>query len=200
MNGKFIIRDDRKWEQIVMAELLIPDTPNVYGDITTPEAIREFAYQFAIQGYGLDVNHDQNNVMGAQLVVVESFIARPGDPDFIEGSWVIGMKILDRQLWNDVLDGKLNGFSYEAMVQMTPVNITNYSERQISGVTEPDPEDGHTHEYVVLLNALNCPVSGGTSVAEGHCHTITTHTFTDYADGHRHRYQVLLQTHGEQNG
>ena len=198
MESTFIIRDDRKYEQVVMAELLIPDTPNVYGDITTRENIREFCYQFAIQGYGIDVNHNQIDVMGGKLAVVESFIVRPGDPDFIEGSWVIGMKILCPRLWQDVLDGTLNGFSYEAMVQMTPVNIVNYSDRQVTGVTEPDPDDGHTHNYLVMLDPLNNPISGGTDVTDGHRHDITTHTFTNIADGHRHRYQVLQTSLGEQ--
>ena len=191
MSANFIIREDRKYEQVVMAELLIPDTPNCYGDITTRDMIKEFAYQFAIQGYGIDVNHNQVDLMGGKLAIVESFIARVGDPDFIEGSWVIAMKVMDRALWQKVLDGELNGFSYEALVQMTPVSITNLRDRQVSGFTDQDPDDGHDHSFVVLLDPLNQPLSGGTGITEGHSHTISTHTFTDYADGHRHRYQVL---------
>lgn len=192
-----IKRDGAEFEQFVMCELLIPDIPNVYGDISTKETIREAAFQFAAQGYGLDVNHDQVNVNGEKLVVVESFIARPGDPDFIEGSWVVGMKILDDALWQQVLSGELNGFSYEAEVYMTPVIIQNLRNRQVSGTTEPDPIDGHAHTYLVLLDSLNRPISGGTGVTDGHSHRIVSHTVTELAvdqngNEHSHRFQVLV--------
>lgn len=202
MARTIIQRTDGGFEQYVMAELLIPDTPNVYGDITTRDAIREAAFEFARQGYQLDVNHDQIDRKG--LVVVESFIARAGDPDFIEGAWVIGMRILDNDLWQQVLDGELNGFSYEAEVSMLEITIENLTNRQVSGVTEPDPLDGHTHDYLVILDPLNRPISGGTGVTNGHSHRIVSHTITERASSfggsdHLHRYQVIVDT-GESNG
>lgn len=190
--NKVLRRDDQGWERVVMAEMLIPDTPNSYGDIYTREAIKDFAYQFAMQGYGIDVNHDNWDVTG-QVYVVESFIARPGDPDFIEGSWVLAMKILDDAIWQKVLDGEINGYSYEALVTMLPVEITNLRNRTVTGVTHPDLFDGHTHNYTVVLDPLNNPISGGTDVVDGHSHTITRTTVTDFADAHQHRYDVLDQ-------
>jgi hypothetical protein len=62
----------------------------------------------------------------------------------------------------------------------------------------PDPIDGHTHTFVVVLNALNQPIAGSTGVTNNHDHTITTHTITDDAangllgDIHNHRYQVII--------
>lgn len=175
-----------------MCELLIPDTPNSYGDIYTREAIKDFCYEFAMQGFGIDVNHDNVDVTG-KVYVVESFLARPGDPVFIEGSWVLAMKILDDTIWQQVLDGELNGYSYEAMVTMLPVEITNLRNRTVTGVTKPDLSDGHTHNYTVTLDPLNKPISGSTDVVDGHSHTISYHTFTDFADAHQHRYDVLDQ-------
>ena len=194
--AKLLKRDDQTWEQVVMAEMLIPNVPNSYGDVYTEEAIREAAYLFAQKGYATDTDHDQEDILGTGAVVVESFIAREGDPDFIKGSWVVAMKILDDELWAKILGGEINGYSYEATALMTPIVIQNLANRQVVGVTEPDPIDGHTHDYVVLLNALNRPVSGGTGVANGHSHRITTHTVTSvYRDilgnEHNHRYQVI---------
>lgn len=191
-----LARDDGGYEQIVMCELLIPDTPNTYGDIYTREAIKEFVYKFAMYGFGLDVNHDEVNVDGIEWVIVESFIARPGDPLFIDGSWVIGAKILDDSLWQRILNGDINGFSFQADCFMTPVVIENLSNRQVVGQTMPNLDDGHTHPFVVLLDPLNKPISGGTGIVNGHSHTITSHTTTDYASAeisgnHNHRYQVI---------
>jgi hypothetical protein len=186
------VTPDGQYEQVVMAELLVPDVPNVYGDIYTREAIKEFVYAYAMQPHGLDVEHDNVDVKNTQLVVVESFIARPGDPDFIEGSWVIGMKILDPDLWQKVLAGELNGYSFQAICQMEPVVIQNLRDRQVVGVTEPHWEDGHVHDYLIVTDSFNRPIAGGTGVTNGHSHTISTHTITDVADDHLHRYQVVL--------
>lgn len=183
------------FERIVMAEVIIPDVPNSYGDIVSREGVREFAYEFARQGYGIDINHDQEDRKGS-VYVVESFIARAGDPDFIEGAWVVGMRIDDDDLWAQVLAGELNGYSYEAICFLLPVSIQNLRNRQIAGVTEPDPIDGHTHTYLVVLDAQNRPISGGTGMTNGHMHTISSHTTTDFVlQGvdrvHNHRYQVI---------
>lgn len=192
-------RTDGEYEQVVMAEVLVPDVPNVYGDIYTREAIREFAYEFARQGYGIDVNHDNVDVDGQDAIVVETFIARNGDPDFLEGSWVVGMKILDPALWLKILTGQINGYSFEADAFMVPIIFQNLASRQVVGVTEPDPIDGHTHEFLVMLNVFNRPISGGTGTSAGHSHRIVSHTVTEVAGSllgrqHTHRYQVLVKT------
>lgn len=184
---------------VCYAEVLLPDVPNVYGDINTRESIREFAYEFARQGYGIDVNHDQEDVNGAEAVVVESFIVRAGDPDFIEGAWVIAMKILDATLWQQILDGQINGYSFEAICAMLPVVFQNLANRQVVGTTEPSPLDGHTHTFLAMLDVFNQPISGGTGVTDGHSHGIVRHTTTQKADNlagisHNHRYQVIVPT------
>lgn len=198
MSGiRLIKRGDDEYERVVMCELLSPDVPNCYGDIYTREAIKDFVYAYAEHGFGLDIDHDLIDVNGEKLLLVESFIARPGDPDFAEGSWVIAMKVLDDETWQMVLDGKLNGFSYQADCFMTDVVIQNLRNRQVTGTTQPDLTDGHTHTYLVLLNALNQPISGGTGVTDGHSHRISIHTVTSVAISlfgageHNHRYQVL---------
>lgn len=203
-NVFLVTRKDGTYEQVVMAEVLLPDTPNVYGDIYTRESIREFAYQFAIQGYGIDVNHDNVDVQGQEAVVVESFIARPGDPNFIEGSWVVGMKILDSEVWQQVLDGTINGYSFEAECSMLPVVFQNLTNRQVIGSTEPDPVDGHTHEFLVILDVFNRPISGGTSIVNGHSHPVVHHTITEnqkdlMGRSHSHRYQVIRADHNEED-
>lgn len=189
---KVVRKDAQGWERVVMAEVVIPDTPNTYGDIYTKEAVKDFCYTFAMKGFGIDVNHDNVEVTG-KVFVVESFIARPGDPDFIEGSWVVAMKILDDDIWQMVLDGEINGYSYEAIVTMLPVEIRNLRNREVSGITHPDLSDGHTHHFTVTLDPLNKPISGYTDVVDGHSHKISYHTLTDFADAHQHRYDVLDQ-------
>lgn len=190
--SRLILRDDKQWEQVVFAEVLVPNVVNSFGDIYTREAIVEFAYEFARQGYGLDIDHDNVDVSGTKYYVAESFIARDGDPDFIDGSWVVGVKVLDADLWAQILAGEINGFSFEAEVAMQPVTFLASDQRVIVGTTEPHPLDGHTHTYTLVLDSLNRPFEGGTSVDDGHSHRIRNHTVTEVTDGHNHRYQVIV--------
>ena len=193
---KLHTRSDGSWERVVMAEVLVPDTPNVFNDYWTRENIRLAAYEFMKRGFGIDIEHDNNDVTG-KVFVVESFIARAGDPTFIEGSWVVGMYIADDAIWQAVLDGKINGYSYEALVSFLTATLQVLDDGIRQGVTEPDPFDGHQHYFMVLVDINNRPIDGGTSETDGHSHTITSHTVTDYANGHVHRYNLVIGKDGK---
>lgn len=188
--GKFIVKDGQGFERIVFGEVLIPDTVNVYGDFHTKESIRDFAYGFMLRGFGLDIDHDNIDVTGSKVSIVESFIARDGDPDFTPGSWVLGSYISDDALWQGVLDGVINGYSYEALISQMEVDIHVSDSRLVYGDTEPDPVDKHVHRYFVILDEDGRPISGGTTYTNQHNHSITFHTVTDESFGHTHRYNL----------
>ena len=184
-------KDGDEWERVVFAEVLIPNVPNVFGDLWSPAAVREAAYEFMRQGYGIDVDHDNVDVSGP-VHVVESFIVRSGDPDFIEGSWVVAMRVEDDTLWQKILDNEINGYSYEATVNfLAGIFVDETDDGTRTGYTEPDPYDGHRHAFAVLVDANNRPLSGGTDEVDGHSHTISTHTVTDESDGHSHRFNLV---------
>ena len=183
--------DEDGYERLAFAEVVIPNTPNVYGDLHSKESVRQFAYGFMINGFGLDINHDNNNVSYG-VRVVESFIARDDDPDYVAGAWVVGIHVLDDSIWADILSGELNGYSYEALVSILPVDIVVPGVRNLIGVTLPDPDDAHTHNFWVRLDANGRVIAGGTTMDHGHDHPIRNHTFTEHneAGNHRHRYSV----------
>ncbi len=187
--------DSVEWEQIVFAEVLVPETPNVMGDYWTPPAIREAAYAFMKEGFGIDVNHDNVDVTGG-VYVVETFIARKNDPDFIEGSWVVGMKIEDPELWKRVLSNDINGYSYEAIINFLSATLQVQDDGVRTGYTEPALEDGHTHAYLLRVDENNRPVEGGTDTVLGHYHAITTHTVTEMSADHTHRFNVVTGKDG----
>lgn len=185
-------RDGKEWQQVAWAEVLVPEVPNTYGDYYTREAIVEFRDGYMKSNYILDIEHDLVDVKNKDYYVVESFIARDDDPEFVPGSWVLGIKVLSDSLWQDILAGEINGFSFEALVAMEPIEWTYEDEaRIVYGVTEEDPFDGHTHTFMVVLGPLNKVISGSTGVTDDHWHEIDTHTITKKSHGHTHRYQVL---------
>jgi hypothetical protein len=184
------LRSDREFERVVFAEVLVPDVPNTFGDYWTAGKIREAAYAFAERGYGIDLEHDKVDRTGG-VHVVESFIARAGDPTFIEGSWVAAMRIHDDVVWEGILSGEINGYSYEALVSFLPAIFTYEESGVRAGVTEADLDDGHTHEFLVIVDEVGRTVSGGTSTANGHSHIISRTTVTDESAGHFHRFNIV---------
>lgn len=194
---KAVVRSEGEWDRMVFAEVLVPGVPNVFNDYWTEEAIKEAAYLFMRQGFGIDVEHDNTDICGGGADVVESFIVRDGDPDFIKGSWVVGMYIADDALWAKVLSGDINGFSYQAVVSFLTGILEVEDDGIRTGTTEPDPIDGHTHYFMVMVGADNRPKSGGTSDTDGHSHTITSHTVTDESAGHVHRYNLVQGKEGK---
>lgn len=190
--GSFLTKDSDGFERVVLGEVLVPDALNVYGDMHTRENIREFAYWYmsTIGEWYMDRNHDGEEI-DDRVVIVESFIAREGDPDFIEGSWVLGTWIRDDEIWEQIVTGELNGYSWEAVIGTIPVEITLPTERVAYGYTEPSILDGHRHKYFAVLDSTGRVIVGGTSFDEHHSHAIRSHTFTEEADGHMHIFNLV---------
>lgn len=188
---RFVVKDDAGFDRIAFAEVIVPNVVDPsYGDFHTKESVRSFAYTFMLNQFGWDREHDGIDLSDF-VRIVESFIAREGDPDFIEGSWVVGIHIDDDDLWNAVLDGEINGFSYEAFVRTIPVMLSVYDNRIVYGSTEEDPRDGHSHQFLITLGKEGNVLFGGTAVVDGHSHAINRATYTEEVDGHSHRFNVI---------
>lgn len=199
-NRTMLAKDGDGFERIVAGEMLVPNQPDVYGDIFSEQQIRKFAYQFMVAGVnagykavgdsiGLDVDHDNVDCTG-KYFIVESYIAQDNDPHFTKGSWVIVSWIPDDDLWGRVLDGELVGYSYEAFTFSQEVTLYGDFDVYASGTTEPDPFDGHTHTYFCILDDTGRVVYGGTSDDSGHKHEITRHSVTEEAFLHVHRFNL----------
>jgi len=103
-------------QQIVYGEVYAPNRPDAQGEFMTREHIRKMAHDFVRSGkmQQIDIMHGNTCLSGA--CVVESFVADDNDPNFLPGSWVIGMHVPDKGLWSAIKKGEINGFSMEALV------------------------------------------------------------------------------------
>jgi len=158
----------------------------------TQADIVKMAHEFLAEGRttNIDVMHD-NQVSGA--AVVESFIARKGDPDYPEGAWVLGVRIPEGPLWEAVQKGVLNGFSVEASVLKVPKKVLVDLVRIALGETEMSTAGEiapHKHHYYLEFDANGVVTLGVTDEVLGHIHQIGGTTATDLADGHSHRFFV----------
>lgn len=176
-------------QKLVWGEVYVPDIPDSDGDFMDAEGIRQAAYKFMkdMNLRKIDVQHDNNEVNGA--CVVESFIAREGDPDFIPGSWVVGMHIDNDEIWGQIKKGEINGFSMEALVTRTPYELMLEIPPVITGKT--DKVEEHEHEFYVTYDPQGNLVGGTTNTVNGHCHTISNGTLTGETNGHRHRFSFV---------
>ncbi len=194
---------------IVWSEVYIPDFPDAHGDFMRAEHIRKMAHNFLAAGRvnKVDVQHD--NVARSNVEVVESYIAKEGDPVFIPGSWVVGVRVLDEALWEAVKSGELNGFSMQAKVFTKNVEIEVDIPPEVIGSTErgPDPSTGHRHKYSVRFSDNGEFLGGQTDVINGHFHKIIRGSITappivaatgapDGSDEHHHRYTFLDKIFG----
>lgn len=105
--------------QIVYGEVYVPDERDTHGHFMKAAEIEKMAHAFLLkyQQAAIDTEHDFTpNGAG----VVESFVARPGDPDFTPGAWVIGVHVPDKALWAQLEKGELTGFSLAGVAELIP--------------------------------------------------------------------------------
>jgi hypothetical protein len=184
-----IVKTEEKEERMVYAEVYAPNRPDSHGEFMREDTIKAMAYEFVKEGrvHQIDIEHNNELVPGA--CVVESFIARKGDKDFIEGAWVVGIQVLNDELWQAIKSGEVNGLSLEALVMKQKQEVIIEIPPVISGKTSKS--DDHEHEFFVTYDEEGNYRGGVTGMAAGHVHLIKTGTVTEAANGHTHRFSSV---------
>lgn len=108
-------------KQLVFGEVYVPNEKDTDGNWMTADTIEKMAHAFLHEArmQQIDRNHTGARDKGE---VVESFIARKGDPDFTEGAWVVGVHVTDNDVWEQIEKGELTGFSIEGTGTLIPEN------------------------------------------------------------------------------
>lgn len=188
------ITSQEEYERLIYSEVYAPNRPDSDGAFMTAETIKQMAHQFIASGKmgQIDLFHDNKVVEGC--VVVESFIAREGDPTFIEGAWVVGIFIGNEAVWKAVLNGTINGLSVEALTLEEVVDVTLENTGEITGHTTTIHD--HKHSFKVLYGEDGEFLGGVTDVVDGHFHKITVGTITGYAtdnnkNTHKHKFSFI---------
>jgi hypothetical protein len=188
-----IVKRDAK-KQIVYGEVYVPYVPDSQGDFMTPDEIERVAHEFLKKGdtTAIDTEH---NLTRSGSAVVESFVARSGDPDFTAGAWVLGVHIPDKDHWAKAERGEIGGFSMygtgRRVQRVVEVDIPD--DGVLFGKTADSHGDGaHSHEYALDFDANGAFLGGETDEVNGHSHVIRKGTVTEPGpDGHRHRFSFI---------
>jgi len=171
-------------------EVYGPQDLDTHGEFMRAEEVRKMGHSFigrlVLKGhFGIDVDHDRKP---GRAVPVESFIARPGDPDFTPFWWVLGIHFLDVRLWDSVRKGEHASLSFQGRVMLNEVDMLVDAATTKVGSTTMVAD--HTHSFEVQLDDTGSVIGGRTSTEQGHSHPITENVRTGMVNGHRHGFAL----------
>lgn len=100
-------------ERFVLGVVLTPNEVDAQGDIYSAEEIRQAAHRFMEEFGGLGLMHRFR--VNDQVKVLESYLA-PADLEIEgmripKGTWILAVRILSDDLWEQIRTGQLTGFS-----------------------------------------------------------------------------------------
>lgn len=115
-NKKFIapiIKVDEE-KRFALAPALVPNKIDKDGEFITAEEIEETAHDF-MAWYQMVTYMHEIPIEKKDIAIVESYILRQplkaGGVELPEGTWMLGFKIYDDSLWEEVKKGKIKGIS-----------------------------------------------------------------------------------------
>lgn len=126
---------------------MIPDTP-IYRKVDqeefyvkfSPETIENIVHVFMRKGLTNNLNIEHSDASAKsyifQSILVDNekgFKAPLGLGNVKDGSWVIGVQVNDKELWQDIKAGKRNGFSVEGLFK-------TFETKEIVQKVDVDPE------------------------------------------------------------
>ena len=111
MTGEILKADSEK--HTVTGIVYEPDTEDSQGDFMTAEEIEKAAHYFLKNGGKVDIQHSFKEEESA--VVVESYVTKSdgviNGHDVKKGTWIATVEINDDDIFKDIEDGKITGFS-----------------------------------------------------------------------------------------
>ena len=109
-------------ERFVLGVVLEPDVVDAQGDVYSVDEVREAAHRFMEKFGGLGLMHRFR--VNDQVKVLESYLApadfRIGETQVRKGTWLLAVRILSDELWDQVKEGGLTGFSIGGSARRVP--------------------------------------------------------------------------------
>jgi 2'-5' RNA ligase len=131
---KFAVNEER---MELLGAAMIPNLPmyrntkevGEYMSVFSAETIREIAQTFAEKGFFNNMNVDHSD-RSAGSYVFQSYIVdeakginAPKGVDVPDGTWMVGVKVNDAKVWEDIKAGKTKGFSVEGIFDLFDTSI-----------------------------------------------------------------------------
>jgi Putative phage serine protease XkdF len=139
---KFVTNDEKK-ELLGIA--IIPEqriyrrnsANEEYEVFFTAKTIRQIAQQYFKFGFQHSMNMHHSTVPASSFIF-QSFIVdeskgvkSPSGLNAPDGSWIIGVKVEDDKIWNDIKSGVVKGFSIEGLFQYSQIENEDKDDKEI---------------------------------------------------------------------
>ena len=113
-------------ERYVLGIVLVPETADSQGDIYSHEEVRKAAHEFMEYAGALGKQH-QEVVSRDKLRILENYIV-PADfeadgEQVTKGTWLMGIRVVDDELWGSVKKGSFTGFSIGGKAYRRPESL-----------------------------------------------------------------------------
>jgi hypothetical protein len=121
---KFYLRPEQAKRQIVYGEAYVPWEVDLQREYATEDEVMDMAHGFMLRRGKVGEMHGRWMMPDGQPPgqLVESFVARWGDPHFTPGSWCVGVKA-HRDIWSGILQGKYRGWSIGGRWGTQPIEL-----------------------------------------------------------------------------
>lgn len=131
------VKNDDKMELIGVA--MIPNqliyrldkkTQEEYEVYFSTQTIRQIAQEYFKSGFqhNMNIGHTatpaKSYIFQSYITDKQKGIAAPKGIECSDGSWIIGVKVEDKNVWNDIKEGKVKGFSIEGIFEFIQSNYT----------------------------------------------------------------------------
>lgn len=180
-------------EQIVFGPVYVPDSVDSDVESMTRADVKKMAYEFLSSGLveKIDVGHSCEE---SGNTVVESYLARDNDPDFVPGTWLLVVKVNNDEDWAKIKKGEINGYSFFGTSKKETKRVLVEIMTAASGETKKSSEDGllpaHYHDFFIEFDEDGDIVKGYTSTDMEHKHVILAADATELSMDHAHRINL----------
>jgi cation transport regulator ChaB len=135
-SGSVVKADDEL--QVLYVPALVPEEEDSQGDVVSAEDIREAAHAFmhdyplfkeqdgGLSTMGVGVEHAERHALSReQACLVETWLEKVdteyGEQKIPEGTWMIGVHIPDKEIWESAKAGERTGASIEGVGKRVPI-------------------------------------------------------------------------------
>jgi len=100
-------------ERYILGIVLEPDIVDGQNEVVSKQEIRQACFSFMENYKKLGVYHTEENK--GRLAILENFLAPVtftlGEREVVEGTWLMGIRVMDDSLWSKIKNGDITGLS-----------------------------------------------------------------------------------------
>lgn len=118
-------------ERLVTGIVADPENVDSYGQMIEEDVVRKMALLFMERFGNMGTDHAKDEegnpiILNDDIIIVESWVTRNedviGGERVPKGAWMLTVRVVNDDIWQRVVNGDLNGYSFEAVVWRIPLD------------------------------------------------------------------------------